>query len=85
MTPLLAMLLAGCSPGPDAEPDCGWDLRTDAGREANSERLTFANQWIASNPGQAVPAPTSSFWHGDCAAPTQAPPPPVDEQDQPDG
>lgn len=80
---VLLVMLAGCGGGADGAPDCGWDLRTDAGRQASNERLTFANQWITTNPGVPVPAPTSSYWRGECPRPSQVPPPPVEEGDQP--
>jgi hypothetical protein len=80
----LALLLAGCSGEANGAPNCGWDLTTQAGRQANADRLTFATQWIASHPGEPVPAPTSSYWRGDCPSATQVPSPPVEEGDQPD-
>ncbi len=85
MAPLLIVLSACGSGATDSTPDCGWDLRTDAGRQANGERLTFATQWLATNPGTPVPAPTSSFWHGECPTPSQVPGPPEGEGDHPDG
>lgn len=75
----LLLLLTGCG-GPSADEPCGWDLRTDAGVAANGEYLTFATGWIAAHPGEPAPAPTSTFWLGECPAPSGGPPPPPDEE-----
>jgi len=82
----VALALAGCSGGGLGDSStCGWDLGTSAGRQASSERLTFASQWLAEHPGEPVPAPTSTYWRGECPTSGSVPPPPVDEGDQPEG
>jgi hypothetical protein len=85
IAPVLIIISACGTADVDGTPACGWDLRTDAGRQANSERLTFANEWIGSNPGVPVPAPSSTFWHGVCPVPAQPPAPPDNEGDRPEG
>jgi len=71
------LALTGCS-AQDAPLPCGWDLTTDAGRQANADRLDEVTAWIATRAGEPVPEPTSSFWHGECPQ-TSTPEPPVHE------
>jgi len=79
------IVITACGSGvADETPTCGWDLRSAAGKQASSDRLTFASRWLVDHPGEPVPAPTSSYWHGDCPAATKPPAPPIDESDQPD-
>lgn len=73
------------SSDPDAPvgPDCGWDLTTPAGVQANSAYLTQTANWLANrDPASSAmpPSPTSPYWHGQCpAAPGDPPPPPIHE------
>ena len=78
-----ALALTACAPGaPSGAPSCGWDLRTAAGKQAVAARMTFAAHWIGTHPGQPVPAPTSTLWHGDCPIPAGQVSGPPDEGNQ---
>jgi len=85
ITPVF-VLLAACAgqvDSPQAPAACGWDLTSQAGREANAERLDFINQWLMDNPGVPAPAPTSTYWHGECPTPTASVLPPEHEDEAP--
>lgn len=64
----------------EAPAECGWDLSTVAGQEANAAYLNMAAQWIAERDPfstEPPPAPTSEYWMGECAS--KPVPPPFDE------
>jgi len=64
----------------EASAECGWDLSTAAGQEANAAYLNEAAQWIAERDPFSIetpPAPTSEYWLGECAS--KPVPPPIDE------
>ena len=72
--------IAGDDSAPDAKAECGWDLSTTAGQEANAIYLNEAAQWIAERDPfstETPPAPTSEYWLGECAS--KPVPPPIDE------
>lgn len=72
--------IAGDDTAPDAKAECGWDLSTTAGQEANAIYLNEAAQWIAERDPfstETPPAPTSEHWLGECAS--KPVPPPIDE------
>lgn len=84
LAPILVLMVACGAPGDSPEQvsvACGWDLTSQAGRDANQDRLTFINQWLIENPGAPAPEPTSSYWHGECPMPT-APVLPPDHEDE---
>lgn len=81
---LTAWLLTACGGQDTSSEFCGWDLTTDAGRAASQERLTFTSQWLIDHPGVPAPAPTSSYWRGECPTPETSPLPPEDEDEHPD-
>ena len=72
VAPVLVLLVAcgGQVDSPQTPAACGWDLTSQAGRDANAERLDFINQWLINNPGVPAPEPTSTYWHGECPTPT---------------
>lgn len=64
----------------EAPAECGWDLSTTAGQEANAIYLNEAAQWIAERDpfsAETPPAPTSEYWRGECESTPV--PPPIDE------
>jgi hypothetical protein len=64
----------------EASAECGWDLSTAAGQEANAAYLNEAAQWIAERDPfstEMPPVPTSEYWLGECAS--KPVPPPIDE------
>ena len=64
----------------EAPAECGWDLSTSAGQDANAAYLSEAAQWIADRgpfSTETPPAPTSEYWLGECAS--KPVPPPIDE------
>lgn len=68
------------SSAPDAKVECGWDLSTTAGQDANAAYMNEAAQWIAERDPlstESPPAPTSKYWLGECAS--KPVPPPIDE------
>lgn len=71
------LTLAACG---SSDTACGWDLSTQAGRDANAARLDEVTQWMSGHPGMPAPAPTSTFWHGECPS-TGTPGPPVGEHE----
>ena len=68
------------SAAPAAKVECGWDLSTTAGQEANAAYLNEAAQWIGERDPfstETPPAPTSEYWLGEC--PSNPQPPPIHE------
>jgi len=63
-----------------AKVECGWDLSTSAGQEANAAYLNEAARWISERDplsAETPPSPTSEYWFGECAS--KPVPPPIDE------
>ena len=82
LVPLVAgvlLALPGCSSEPET---CGWDLSTPQGRQANAARLDEVSAWLADHPGEPMPDPTSTFWHGACPAPSGSLAPPHEEGEE---
>ena len=76
-----AALLAvpGCSSAPAS---CGWDLSSPEGQRANAARLDEVSVWLTAHPGEPVPDPTSTYWHGACPTPSGSLVPPHEEGDE---
>ena len=77
----VALAVSACSGGSaPSDTACGWDLSTQAGKDASAARMDEAARWINEHPGEPIPEPTSEYWHGEC--PTTATPSPPDEENE---
>ena len=81
----LTVMFARNSETSDAMQDCGWDLTSVEGVQANSQYLTQTAQWLGSRDPSSLeppPPPTSPYWHGTCPIdPDADSEPPIHEDD----
>lgn len=61
------LMITACGGGADADPapTCGWDMRTEAGRQASDDYWARLGTWeIGSD--QPIPQPNSPYFVGNC-------------------
>lgn len=82
MCGLAILTLTGCSDtsnNVEPVPNCGWDTSVAGGQMALNDYLSQTDSWLKAHPRETPPAPSSTYWMGDCPNDGTVVPPPVDE------